>query len=309
MRKLRLIQAQPATDYYAWQVEVNLKSTLGFGYNGNYIDVVASYKDSIPQSWLKLQQAYPYVRFFFYRDEMGDCNYAPAIQSHILKKHFTAFPELSEDAIFFHDCDFIFTKHFDFEPFLHDDNWYFSDTRTYVGSEYIESKGSGLLEGMCQVVGLCACTVRSKKEGSGGAQKLMKNVTAEYWAEVEEDSVNLYNWLIQNKDNYGDAEVNDIQIWTASMWAELWNAWKYKHNVIVPTEFNFSWATCPAAKWDLLSFYHNAGVTDSKRGMFFKAAYIDKLPYGEELELSPDVCSSKYFEIVKETGKTSVLID
>ena len=32
----------------------------------------------------------------------------------MLKKHFKKFPELSEAAIFFHDCDFIFTKYFMF---------------------------------------------------------------------------------------------------------------------------------------------------------------------------------------------------
>ena len=240
---------------------------------------------------------------------MGECNYPPAIQAHILKKHFTVFPELSKDAIFFHDCDFVFTKYFDFEPFIHDENWYFSDTRSYVASEYIESKGRGLLEGMCQVVGLCACTVRAKKESSGGAQKLMKNLTAAYWEEVETDSINLYNWLLQEKDNYGEAEVNDIQVWTASMWSELWNAWKHGHNVIVPEEFDFAWATCSVAKWDSLSFYHNAGVVSDKNGMFFKAAYVNTFPYHENLELSPDRCSSKYFEMVKKTGETSVLID
>ena len=87
-------------------------------------------------------------------------------------------------------------------------------------------------------------------------------------------SINLYNWLLQEKDNYGDAEVNDIQIWTASMWSELWNAWKHGHEVRVPVEFNFCWATCPIEKWDLLSFFHNAGVVNDKVGLFYKAGTL-----------------------------------
>lgn len=303
-----MISAQPATDYYAWQVEVYLNNFLDLGYNGNYIDVLGAYRGSVPESWIKLQQEFPYVRFFFYSDDMGECNYPPAIQSHIMKKHLESHPEISKEAVFFHDCDFVFTRHFDFSKFLDDDVWYFSNTVSYVGAKYIDSKGKGLLDDMCKVVGLCSCKVRGEQENSGGAQKLMKNLTPEYWAEVEEDAVNLYNWLIQNKDRYGDAEVNDIQIWTASMWSELWNAWKHGHKASVPEEFNFAWATCPIEKWDMLSFYHNAGVVNDRSGMFFKAAYINKLPYGEDIELSKDRCSSKYFELIQSTGKKSVLI-
>tara|TARA_R110000751_G_scaffold94339_1_gene184113 strand:- start:1529 stop:2458 length:930 start_codon:yes stop_codon:yes gene_type:complete len=309
MKRLVQMSAQPANDYYAWQTEVYLDNFLGLGYNGNNIEVVAAYLDFIPDSWIKLQQKYPHVRFFFYLDDMGECNYPPAVQAHMLKKHFKKFPELSEAAVFFHDCDFIFTKYFDFSKFQHDDNWYFSDTISYVGADYIDSKGEGLLDAMASVVGLCSCKVRANQENSGGAQKLMKNLTAEYWAEVEEDSINLYNWLLQEKDKYGDAEKNDIQIWTASMWSELWNAWKYNHNVIVPKEFDFCWATCHIDKWDTVSFFHNAGVVDSKSAMFFKAGYIETLPYLEDLEIDDQRCSNKYFNAVKATGETSVLID
>lgn len=299
--------AQPATDYYAWQVEVTLKRSLDLGYNGNYIDIVCAFQDSIPESWLKLQQAYPYVRFFFYSNEIPNCNYAPAIQAHIMSKHFKAHSYLKNEAIFFYDCDFVFTKYFDFTPYLNDDIWYMSDVKSYIGADYIESKGEGLLEGMCSVVGLCPCKVRANKEHTGGAQKLMKNLTYEYWDDVEMDSIYLYNWLLQNKDNYGDSGRNNIQIWTSSMWAELWNAWKMGVTVRTPKEFDFCWATCHTDKWDKMSFFHNAGVVNDKSGMFFKAKYIDALPYDEELDLSNERCSYRYFDLIKKTGVDSVL--
>jgi hypothetical protein len=44
MKQLRLLQVQPATDYYAWQTEVSVKRALELGYNGNYIDVVAGFR-------------------------------------------------------------------------------------------------------------------------------------------------------------------------------------------------------------------------------------------------------------------------
>lgn len=317
---VRLMSAQPATDYYAWQVEVYLNNFLNLGYNGNHIDVVTSVDKSIPDSWLRLREAFPYVRFFFYKDDMPDRNYAPAVQAHVLKKHFEIHPELANDAIFFHDCDFVFTRYFDFSPYLHDSNWYFSNVDHYIGADYLESKGSHkteknpdgsdimLLDMMAKVVGVCSCKIRANRGRSGGAQKLMKNVTSEYWKEVEEDSLNLYNWLLMNKDQFGDGEVNDIQIWTASMWSELWNAWKRGVNVMTPKDFDFCWATCHISKWDEHAFMHNAGVTNDKSGMFYKARYMNELPYRDDLKIDTDRCSFKYYQLVKNVGENSVLL-
>lgn len=315
-----MLSVQPATLYYAWQMEVFLMRTISQGYNPNYIEVVASYEQGIDDSWLKLQQAFPAVRFFFYRDDREDKRYACSVQAHILKKHWEKFPELRNDAIFFHDADFIFTRYFDFEPFLQDDKWYFSNCDGYLGADYLESKGSHpvkkhidgkpqmLLDGMASAVGMCSCTIRANRGKSGGAQKLLKNVTKGYWDEVDADITSLYSWLIDHKDEYGDEEVNSIQIWTTNMWCELWNAWKRGIKVELPEEFDFAWATCHKIRWDEKAFFHNAGVQHGEQGMFFKAAYIDKLPYGLELELNDERCSKIYYEFVQQVGINSVLL-
>ena len=320
MRKLRLLSIQPATPYYAWQMEVFLTRTIAQGYNPNFIDVVcATEGGGIDQSWLILQQAFPGVRFFFYRDERVDRRYACSVQAHILKKHWQQFPELKNDAVFFHDADFIFTRYFDFTPYLQDDKWYFSNCDSYLGADYLESKGEHptklfkerpemLLDGMATVVGICSCTIRANRGKSGGAQKLLKNVTAGYWDEVDRDITNLYAWLLDNKDEYGEGETNDIQIWTTNMWCELWNAWKRGVKVEIPAEFDFAWATCHASRWSEKVFFHNAGVQHANQGMFFKGAYISKLPYGVELELSDERCSKQYYDYVQEVGENSVLL-
>ena len=95
------MSVQPATNYYAWQVEVFLTRTLSQGYNPNFIDVIGAYDVSIDQSWLVLQQAFPAVRFFFYKDTREDRKYPPSIQSHILTKHWLQFPELKKMPSFF----------------------------------------------------------------------------------------------------------------------------------------------------------------------------------------------------------------
>jgi len=320
MRKLRLLSVQPATTYYAWQIEVFLTRTIEQGYNPNFIDVVGAFEHSIDQSWLVLQQAFPAVRFFFYKDTRENKRYSPSLQSHILRKHWIRYPELKGDSIFFHDADFIFTRFFDFTPYLQDKKWYFSNCDSYLGADYLESKGSHptrtmrdgrpemLLDGMATVLGMCSCTVRAHRGKSGGAQKLIKNVTHAYWEEVENDANNLYDWLLKNKDEYGDEKINSIQIWTTSMWSELWNAWKRGVTVEIPEAFDFAWATCHISRWDERSFFHNAGVQHANQDMFFKAAYIDSLPYGEDLEVSKERCSKMYYDYTQEVGKKSVLI-
>jgi hypothetical protein len=47
---------------------------------------------------------------------------------------------------------------------------------------------------------------------------------------------------------------------------------------------------------------------NDKQGMFYKGKYMDKLPYFDSEEVDPSKCSSKYYELIKQTGEKSVLI-
>lgn len=311
LKELKFISAQPAIPYYAWQVETYLTNFEDVGYSLSDVQVVCSFEDSIDQQWLDLQMQFPEAKFFFYKDTMEYRKYAPAIQSMLMAKHFERFPELKEFAVFFHDCDFIFTKYLDFTPFLQDDIWYFSDTRSYMGAAYIESKGHhktektelgapiSLLDGMAKNYGMCPCVARANQEKTGGAQKLMKNLTADYWWKVHNKTIDLYSWLLREKDNYGEKAVNDIQVWTASMWGELWTAWTSGHKVEIPKEFDFCWATDPIERWNQVYFFHNAGVTHDRKELFYKSNFMTNLPYDSELEVDSTKCSSRYYELIK----------
>ena len=297
--QLKLVSAQPATQYYAWQVEVYLTQFIRLGYNPEDIIVIGGYSVSqkIDSSWLKLIEAFSSVSFHFY--EYHDCEYAPSMQSDILHQHWNSFPEMLNYAVFFHDADFLFTKYFDFTPFLQDDIWHLSDTISYIGAEYIKSKSPSVLDIMCHTVGIDRSIVESNQLNSGGAQKLIKNVKASYWKEVNTHSNNLHQTLKKVAHIKPEGHQYGIQVWTASMWAELWTAWKNGYQTSCPKEFNFSWATCHSDRWNENAFFHNAGVSGPNRGMFFKADYINKFPYGIELELSEDHCSKKYFDLVQ----------
>ena len=295
--QLKLISAQPATQYYAWQVEVFLTQLQRFGYDLRTVHVLGGYIDDIDESWYNLYAAYREVNFFFYT--YNNTEYAPAMQSDMLAQHFHNHQYLKDCAIFFHDADFVFTKYFDFTPYLQDDKWYFSDTISYIGAEYIKSKDESILDIMCATVGISREVVEANQDNSGGAQKLMKNVTSDYWREVNVHSVNLYDLLKKVSHIKPSEHQHGIQIWTASMWAELWTAWKRGYDIVVHKDFDFCWATCHVSKWDDLSFFHNAGVSSGNKGLFYKAHFINDLPYGCDVNVSTDHCSSKYYELVQ----------
>lgn len=306
--QLKYISAQPATDYFSWQVEVYINNFLTLGIESESIQVIGAYDIEVSESWRKLESAYPKVGFFFYKDTREDKSYIPSIQPHVMAKHFEAFPELKKVAMFYHDCDFTFTKQFNFEPFLNDKIWYFSDTISYIGADYIKSKSVNLFKKMCKLVGISPKTVEKNQANSGGAQKLMKGLTSKYWLEVEKNCISLFNDLGEVLLEKPEGDPNTLQIWCASMWAELWTAFKFKHEVRVPKEFDFCWATCNAKRWDEVSFFHNAGVTDSNSGMLFKADYINSLPYKLNLSLDREKCSFFYYQQVNKAGRYSALI-
>ena len=180
MKNLRYMCVQPTIDYYTWQVEVVIHNFLKHGINPNNIDIVCATRpnEGTPMVWRKLADHYNTVRFFFYEDTRVTPPYISSVRPHILHKHFSSHPELHEEAIFYHDCDMIFTRTPDWLKFVDDDTWYCSDTRFYVGAEYIESKKFGVYEEMCKIVGLDPAIPRREELNSGGAQYLMKNFTA-----------------------------------------------------------------------------------------------------------------------------------
>ena len=62
---MKFISAQPAIDYYAWQVEVYIHNFLSINVLPQDIHVLGAYDDVIPHSWKSLEEAFPQVGFFF----------------------------------------------------------------------------------------------------------------------------------------------------------------------------------------------------------------------------------------------------
>lgn len=298
--------AQPAIDYYAWQVEVMINNFLEKGIKPENIHIVSAIYGKVSEKWEKLRKTYSGVGFFFYQDERFKPGYIPSVRPHVLHKHWVHNPELASKTVFYHDCDIILAKPIDFTNMMDLNTCYVSDTISYIGAKYIQSKGEHYLDLMTGIVGVSKQYVIEQEANSGGAQYLLKNIPAEFWRKVYQDCETMFRLV--NQQIAKDKPAHAIQIWCADMWCVLWNLWVLDRQVKVADELSFSWATSGIGEWDKHSIYHNAGVTGNGP-MFYKGAYIGKLPYEIKLEQFTDkVCAYKYAEAIVNTAKNSCLI-
>lgn len=304
MKNLRFVCAQPATKYYAWQVEVMLNSFMEMGVNLNNIEIVSWKQNNVvPEEWNKLANGYA-ARFFFYDDTRETRHYISSIRPNLLKQHWEKYPELKNDVIFYNDCDIIFTKPISewiTDEMLEDNKWYGSDTRYYIAHSYIKSKGQDVIDKMCEIMDMPESLIEENELNCIGAQYLMKNVDYDYWDRVERDCEILFKDVteLNNQKKKKDPTHHELQIWCADMWAVLWGAWRLGYETVCHDNFEFSWATSPAKDYEKMNIMHNAGATADNNELFFKANYMDKFPFDDELDIKRDSGSWYYWQEIK----------
>ena len=322
IKNLRFVCAQPATIYYAWQVEVMLNNFIEMGINLNNVDIICwKENNTIPDEWLKLANGYA-ARFFFYNDTRETKHYISSIRPNLLKQHWLAHPYLKDEAIFYHDSDIVFTKPISewiSASIRDDEEWYGSDTRWYISHSYIKSKGDDVIQKMCEIMEMEESLIEANELNAIGAQYLMKGIDYKFWDTVERDSERLYKEItdLNNEKVIEDRRTmppdearqpyHPLQIWCADMWAVLWGGWRrgYKTNCL--PEFDFSWGTSTKEDYHKLNIMHNAGVTSPNEGLFYKAEFMNELPYGKDLKIKEDSASSMYYDWIKLTESKSVL--
>ena len=313
LKNLRFVCAQPATLYYAWQVEVMLNNFIEMGVNPNNVDIVCWKQNGVvPEEWSKLASGYP-ARFFFYDDTRETKHYISSIRPNILKQHWAAYPTLKDEAIFYHDSDIIFSKPISewiSDEIIIDEEWYGSDTRWYISHSYIVGKGQQIIDKMCEIMELPEELISDNEMNAIGAQYLMKNVDYEYWDRVESDCEQLFRQVtdLNNELKRETPSYHELQIWCSDMWAVLWGAWRRGWKTNCLPEFEFSWGTSTEDDFYKLNIMHNAGVTSPGQGLFYKAQYMNSLPYNAELTINDNTASKKYWECIEKTAAKSVLL-
>jgi len=303
---MKFISAQPDSDYFVWQVRVQMNNFKKFDIEKDAIVLFAYDKKINPNAKKLLKETKATIIFIQDKRTAAQRNYIPSVRPHIIKEFFGNYRNLVDGHdIFYHDCDIIFSSLPDFNTMSQNGEITVSDTISYLGAHYINSKGKGLLEEMCSVVGIEPDLVVKNEKKTGGAQYYIpSSVTMDYvfWNKIERDSIALFDLMVKTSKKYTPS--HPIQSWTADMWALLWSFWAKGYDSVISKELAFSWPTLEVEKWNEQHIFHNAGVTPDRGDLFYKGAFIKASPFNSNHEnVSPRFCSIKYVEEIMETAK------
>lgn len=301
---MKFISIQPANNYFVWQLEVLDRSLEKNGYDKENFFVMFLHDGNISDNVVRYA-AKNKSRVIFERDDRLHKFYIPSIKLYGLHKFYQNHAHrLAGDNLFLHDSDIIFTKYFDWNSIVTDPNTvYCSDTVSYIGAQYIDSKSPELTNAMCDMVGISSKYVREQQANSGGAQYIFpaEGIHHFLFKKAEIDSNNLYKFMSENGAKYKKEGDYEIQKWTAEMWSNLWNLWLYGFQTQVHPAMEFGWSGWSVKEYDRINIVHYAGVTNNTDGKFYKALYINKMPFGQDLSyVKNDNLTYKVVEIIQE---------
>lgn len=298
------VTTQPDSDYYIWQLQVQLNNFKKFGCEDKSI-VVFGYNPVIginPKA--KDLQKSTTAKVYFFPDErnLSERLYLPSIRPHLLKQLFKSDPDLlcNQNFLYF-DCDVIFSNYPDFSSLIDKKIIHLSDTTKFLTLKDVNSD-TLLFQQMCHQVGISLKIVKSNKEKTGGIIYMFKDIhyfDFEFWDKVERDSVQLYKMMLvaNSADDYK-------QIMTANQLSMLWNLWLMGYDTELTKELSVSWATNPIGDWTKNNLFNDAGVEEKDREfLFYKGDFHKITPFDTDLSyVSKEHCSIKYVEEIITTG-------
>jgi hypothetical protein len=297
------ISAQPDTDYFIWQLEVQYHNFSKYGFEKDMIILFGYKKENGVNEKAKIFANKVNARVFFIDDTREDTTYISSIRPHLLKKYFKYYDV--DEPFLYHDSDIIFISKPNFNTILNCKKCkgvYLSDTISYIGANYIKSKGDDLLHEMCKIVEINPQIVINNENNSGGAQYLFKHIVDfKFWEKVEKDSIGLFKHMQNTLTKYSPD--HPIQSWCADMWAVLWNIWYINVETKIRKELDFTWSTYHIDPANKASILHNAGVLNTMNNMFYKGNYYNKSPFNDDLSfVDSNYNSYLYVKEIIETG-------
>lgn len=314
------VSAQPDTTYFHWQVEIYLYQFAKHGIL-NKCYALFGYKNS-PSDYAKnLAKKYPNIKF--YRDDRIYTEYSPTIRPHILAKFFRDYPHLGKN-VFYHDSDIFIVKlpRFDLMLQQFDSNAYVSDTKSYIGYDYIKEcsnryktkypqlKDQDIFYGMCDSINIDPNLIQKNQQNSGGAQYLLKNINHTFWEKCEKGCQKMYDYLCDYEKKYPIS--NHIQKWTTDMWVVLWFYWRDIGTAVIHKELEFSWATGTVKDYNTMNIFHLAGITGTNssdkfhKGLYTKQIIFDAYFNNPRLfdHINKDNGTFEYAKVLKEYTKS-----
>lgn len=290
------ISVQPDDFYFTWQLEIQLRNFRKLNIPRESVQVLVGYNEILgvkPLFREFINKNRTLAEFYVYPDKRQNKDYISSIRPNILKQHFSAYPELENEIIFYHDSDVLFSRIPELDTSYNHEICYVSDTRSYLDSKYIKNNSSyDVFKSMAEIVGISTKTICDNDQHAGGAQYVLKGINSYFWDKVERDSQMLYSLLkdynrslwIHNFKTKGTyrCSINGIQAWCADMWAVLWNLWYFNKNVEIHPEMNFSWPDSPIENWKKNSMLHYSGEQNNEELSFKKTKYVHFPPWHDE---------------------------
>jgi len=315
MSKLIYVTAQPDVQYFHWQCEVYSHNFVEKGVNPSDIHMIFGMVNTNKPSKRAMELRKEGFNVHFYEDKRDTKNYIPSIKPYLISQWLKSFPKYGE-CFFLHDADIIFREKPNYEKYLKDNVCYLADTKSYLSYDYLKycddlySKNYGLksnefINGMIDIFGIGLDCVIKNNDNTGGGQYIIKKTNYKNWFKIYNDSNSLYNYLVEFTNTHPVSK--GIQVWTAEMWALIWNLWCLKKETKIIEDLDFSWATDDIDIYYKKPILHMAGVLEiEKNNKFFKGEFIEcdpiqKLRENENFFEYVDKRSStiKYTEVLK----------
>lgn len=282
--------AQPAVPRFEWEVKVAIYGLLKAGILKEDIVILFSKHEESVVSEIKNIG----VNVHIYSDDRYDFEYIPSLKPYLMYRYLEEDVSRENETYFFMDSDVIVKEQPETDSHLRG-VWYGSDCGGYLNYDYIVQcdNGFNILKDMSEIVGVSIEDIKSMNNDSIGAQYIISKPSSEYFKKVYEDSIKLWKY-VKNKDT-------NLQKWTVEMWATLWNMPLFDVMPRAKKEMEFTWATDSIEKWNKNKIYHNAGITQDMKDMFFKGDYINKDPFNEDFShVNKDKASYEYTKLITE---------
>ena len=298
---MKIVLCQPAVIRFKWELKVlltNLKE-LHFPLN-DVVLLFASEEDSYARYFRREFG----VQAYTYKDRRTTRSYIPSIRPYLWWQYLSESKEREQETYLYVDSDVLFRE----LPVVPDDlssnKWYCADTLGYTSYDYVQARpfGDEIVQAMNDIAQVTTNQLKAINAGMGGAQWFMKQPTADYWEKVYHDCIAFYQYFksIPDKTNDNHELAGGLQIWTAEMYAQVWNLAYFGIQPVVTDELSFSWAVDNIDSWDKHNIYHNSGVTADMKDLFYKGAYLDKEPFTADLShVNKDKASYKYVEAIR----------
>lgn len=307
---LIFISAQPHDPYFQWQIEVQITNFRKFGVsNGMHILVWYPKNSKELPKWEAIQQKYPEVKIFTYPDKGVNLGlYISQLRPHILKEHFKIYAnEFQGKNFFYHDSDIIFNYLPDFMQLAQGNVSWQSNTTGYLDYSYMRRKEvegnipfEEAVETFANIGRISVNTIKDYDGRTGGAQYILRSPDSAFWQDIEDQCIAIRKQFLYGQPNsinsrYFKNEAAGFQSWCADMWAINFAMWKRGIKTEVTDKLDFSWATDSMDTFKRKPIYHNAGATSATPDIFYKGAYINKSPLGQDIPLPEDHRASRQY--------------